>query len=190
MNCSTWPIISILALIICSRIYDPNGNIFKRFGITTSFDTGWDPANQWYRENVLELLEVTDLFIPSEEELLSILNVDHLDKVNSKLPEKRGLVAIKRGQKGSMLVKQDCSILCVEAFRIKPIDTTGVGDSFNAGLISGFLSNLEGEELLELANACGALATLRIGGAGSVPSLEEVRHFQNSFVKQSNGLIK
>jgi sugar/nucleoside kinase (ribokinase family) len=148
--------------------------------VSTSFDTGWDPNNQWYREDLLELLEFTDLFIPSQEELFSILNIDNITDVPACLPEKRGTVAIKRGKNGSVLLDQDADFISVEGYKVNPIDTTGAGDSFNAGLISGFLQNKRGEELLRFANACGALATLRIGGASYVPSLKEVVQFQNS----------
>ncbi|MFF2449684.1 carbohydrate kinase family protein [Neobacillus sp. NPDC058068] len=148
--------------------------------ISTSFDTGWDPNNQWYQNDLLELLEFTDLFIPSEEELFSILSINNLTDIPACLPEKHGMLAIKRGENGSVLFDNDAHFISVDGFKVNPIDTTGAGDSFNAGLISGFLQNKRGKELLKFANACGALATLRIGGASYVPSLEEVYHFQNS----------
>ncbi|PLS05359.1 carbohydrate kinase family protein [Neobacillus cucumis] len=153
----------------------------KRSGVSTSFDTGWDPDNQWHSSDLLELLEFTDFFIPSEDELFHILNINQLSDIPENLPQKRGMVAVKRGKHGSVLFDNNGTSLHVEAFLVNPIDTTGAGDSFNAGLISGYLANKRGEELLRFANACGALATLRIGGASSVPSMEEVSLFQNSF---------
>lgn len=153
----------------------------KKHHISTSFDTGWDPNNQWHRDDILKLLEFTDLFIPSEEELFRILNINNLMDIPSYLPEKHGMVAIKRGGNGSLLIDNNLDFTSAEAFKVKPIDTTGAGDSFNAGIISAFLQNKSGKELLQFANACGALATLRFGGASSVPSLEEVYDFQNSF---------
>jgi sugar/nucleoside kinase (ribokinase family) len=153
----------------------------KRVGVTTSFDTGWDPDNQWHASDLLELLEITDFFIPSEDELFQILKINQLTDIKDKLPQKRGVVAVKRGKNGSVLIDKDGTSVSVEAFLVKPIDTTGAGDSFNAGVISGYLSGKQGEELLRFANACGALATLRVGGASSVPNLEEVNLFQNSY---------
>lgn len=153
----------------------------KKSGITTSFDTGWDPHNIWNKSDVLQLLKFTDLFIPSEVELYNILTVNNIDDIVRNLPKNRGMVAVKRGEKGSVLINKSDSLIRVEGFPVNPIDTTGAGDSFNAGLISGFLLGKRGEELLEFANACGALATLRIGGASKVPSFDDVVQFQNSF---------
>ena len=110
-----------------------------------------------------------------------ILNSNQLTDIQGKLPQKRGVVAVKRGKNGSVLIDKDGTFVSVEAFSVKPIDTTGAGDSFNAGLISGSIAGKQGEELLQFANACGALATLRVGGASSVPSLKEVHLFQNSY---------
>ncbi|MBS4172866.1 carbohydrate kinase family protein [Bacillus sp. FJAT-49736] len=155
----------------------------KKHHISTSFDTGWDPNNQWYKDDLLELLEFTDLFIPSEEELFHILNIHNVTDIKAHLPEKRGMVAIKRGGNGSLLIDHNANYTSAEAYKVNPMDTTGAGDSFNAGLITGFLQNKRGKELLQFANACGALATLRIGGATTVPSLEEVLHFQNRFAQ-------
>jgi len=60
------------------------------------------------------------------------------------------------------------------------VDTTGSGDSFNAGFIFGFLKGFSLLECLEFGNACGAISTTKIGGAISCPSLEEVKEFMNS----------
>jgi sugar/nucleoside kinase (ribokinase family) len=47
-------------------------------------------------------------------------------------------------------------------------DTTGAGDSFNAGWIAAMLEGRSYVEALKFANACGALSTLSIGGAGTL----------------------
>jgi sugar/nucleoside kinase (ribokinase family) len=63
---------------------------------------------------------------------------------------------------------------------VVPIDTTGAGDSFNAGLIYSYLEQYERVEMLCFASACGALATLRIGGASAAPSVQAVERFMKS----------
>ncbi|MDQ0090096.1 sugar/nucleoside kinase (ribokinase family) [Paenibacillus anaericanus] len=155
--------------------------IFERVrenGATTSFDTGWDVRNQWVREGIHSLLGETDLFIPSEEELLHIYGVSTLDEVWPLLPEGHHGVAVKRGSTGATLYGEDKQLVEVNSYKITPIDTTGAGDSFNAGLIHGYLNGKRGQELLLFANACGALSTQRVGGAQQVSSLEEVEIFQ------------
>ncbi|MBS4178594.1 carbohydrate kinase family protein [Lederbergia citrea] len=149
----------------------------QKHSISTSFDTGWDPNNQWDRDNIIKLLEFTDFFIPSEKELFQILQINGIEDIIGNLPDKRRVVAVKRGAEGSVLIDQDSDVIKEKAFEILPVDTTGAGDSFNAGLIAGYLSGIKERELLKFANACGAMATLRIGGASSVPTWEQVEEF-------------
>lgn len=149
----------------------------KKHGISTSFDTGWDPNDRWETEKVVELLAHTDIFIPSETEIKHIFGTDSLEDVILRLPKRRHHVIVKRGGKGSVLIDNKCNQLHVPAFKVTPIDTTGAGDSFNAGIIYGYLKKMKNKDLLTFANACGALATQRIGGASDIPTKEEVDEF-------------
>jgi sugar/nucleoside kinase (ribokinase family) len=65
-------------------------------------------------------------------------------------------------------------------FRVTPVDTTGAGDSLNAGLIYSYLERKDKAEMLRFACACGALATLRIGGASAAPDILAIEDFMNS----------
>lgn len=76
------------------------------------------------------------------------------------------------------MIGPDGTVREASAYGITPVDTTGAGDSFNAGAIYGYLAGQRGEELLAFANPCGALSTQRIGGAETVSSLDEILQFQ------------
>ncbi|WP_337031581.1 carbohydrate kinase family protein [Paenibacillus illinoisensis] len=148
-------------------------------GISTSFDTGWDVSNEWDREGICSLLAATDLFIPSEDELLHIFAADEVAHVlSSMLPAVTGRVAVKQGSRGAIMRTLDGSTVSGKAYNLAPVDTTGAGDCFNAGIIYGYLVGQRDEELLQFANACGALSTLGIGGTGSLPTMEAVLHLQ------------
>lgn len=150
----------------------------KEHGIQTSFDTGWDPYENWHKEEIGRLLMYTDWFVPSEDEFTRIFGTsDDLEQALRRLPEKRGVVAVKRGSRGALLLNRKGERTEIKAFKVTPIDTTGAGDSFNAGIIYASLMGIRGEDLLKFACACGALATQRLGGASSVPALREVEHF-------------
>lgn len=159
--------------------------VFKKAterGISTSFDTGWDLHNQWYESQISELMEWTTLFIPSEDELMQIYATDQLEDAILKLPAKHNTVAVKCGSKGAVMIDEQGNRIMGEPFKVTPIDTTGAGDSFNAGLIYSYLAGSSREEMMQFACACGALATLRIGGASAAPSVEEVQ----TFIEQSS----
>lgn len=148
----------------------------QKRGISTSFDVGWDPYEEWRKKHIHHLLKHTDLFIPSKEEFQNIYGRVDDRRTLEMLPEDRGLIAIKCGVEGSCLLSKN-QMTKASGYPVHPIDTTGAGDSFNAGLIFGYLKGRRDVELLDFANACGALATLRIGGAEDVPGLEEVKSF-------------
>jgi fructokinase len=74
----------------------------------------------------------------------------------------------------------------VGGFRIRPLDTTGCGDGFLAGLLHGLAQSTKAideylpEELIAIctvANAVGALVALKRGGIAAMPSGRELRHF-------------
>ncbi|MBV6716417.1 carbohydrate kinase family protein [Paenibacillus chitinolyticus] len=143
-------------------------------GIRTSFDAGWDVRNEWDSEGIRSLLEETDLFMPSEEEALHIFAADRIADIREKLGSADGRVAVKQGSMGASLLAPDGSVATAGPCRVSPRDTTGAGDCFNAGIIYGSLYGLQGEELLQYGNACGALSTLGVGGTGNLPTTAAV----------------
>jgi sugar/nucleoside kinase (ribokinase family) len=58
---------------------------------------------------------------------------------------------------------------------IEPTDTTGAGDSFNAGFLRAWLDGGDLHESLELGVVCGALSTRRTGGVDGQATLPEAR---------------
>jgi sugar/nucleoside kinase (ribokinase family) len=61
----------------------------------------------------------------------------------------------------------------VPAYPVEAIDTTGAGDSFNAGFLHRWLSGAPLVECLRLGAACGGLSTRGLGGTATQPTLEE-----------------
>ncbi|WP_341480018.1 carbohydrate kinase family protein [Paenibacillus dendrobii] len=146
-------------------------------GITTSFDTGWDVHGEWHREGIDRLLPHTDLFIPSEEEIMHIYQTANVEEAGRKLPTGANTVAVKCGSMGAMLLTPGGSPEMVPSFSVTPVDTTGAGDAFNAGLIYAYRSGLRGREMVRFANASGAISTQGIGGTGSLPSASKIEDF-------------
>ncbi|MED5019424.1 carbohydrate kinase family protein [Paenibacillus chibensis] len=149
-------------------------------GITTSFDTGWDVHDVWHRQGIDRLLPHTDLFIPSEEEVMHIYGADSLEEACGMLPAEAHTTAVKCGSRGAMLLEPGLAPEMVASFKVTPVDTTGAGDAFNAGLIYAFCSGLRGREMVAFANASGAISTQGVGGTGSLPSLGKIETLMQS----------
>lgn len=148
-----------------------------RAGLTTSLDTGCDPEGQWDGGQLWALLEETDIFLPNEQEARAIARTSSTETALRGLAQRAGLVVIKRGRKGALSL-QEGHIIESPGFSIQSVDTTGAGDSFDAGFLFAHL--IQGRPLaqaLSFANACGALSTTAYGGTAAQPTLDEVESF-------------
>lgn len=151
-------------------------------GTTTSFDTNWDPSERW-DGGVRDLLRAADLFFPNEAEVTRIAGIGNAETAARALAEGASAdradggptVVVKRGAAGALAVRAGEPTEAVPAMPIEPVDTTGAGDSFNAGFLRTWLDGGSIRAGLELGAACGALSTRRIGGVDGQPTLEEAR---------------
>lgn len=91
-------------------------------------------------------------------------------------------IFLKRGEKGSM-VKAGGELLHVSAFKVKPVDTTGCGDAFNAGVIYALIHGHGYKEALELGNLMGAYKATGKGAQHLPRNLEELLNFKAEIVK-------
>lgn len=134
----------------------------KRAGLTISLDTNDDPSGEW--AGVLDqLLDRIDVLLPNEDELKQIARrsdlEDALDVISKRVP----LIVVKRGRQGA-LVQQGSRRETVPPITVRPVDTIGAGDSFNAGFLSGYLKGDAPARCAAMGNITGALSTLRPGG--------------------------
>ncbi len=137
----------------------------KYLGLTTSVDCNYDPSERW-DSNLPEVLKHADLFFPNEDEALHITGEPTPEAAAHALARLAKTVVVKRGAKGALVVSSATEFE-VHAVPAIAIDTTGAGDSFNAGFLAAFL---KGADLRDCA-AAGALAGARnvqhVGGTAA-----------------------
>jgi sugar/nucleoside kinase (ribokinase family) len=139
-------------------------------GATTSLDTNWDPAGTWGDGQLRASMAQTDVMLPNEREAVRIAGEPTLSAAAGALTAAGPRLAVKLGERG---------VLCadgpvwhrVELPPVTPVDTTGAGDCFNAGLIAGLLRGLALPDAAALGCAVGALSTQAPGGTASSPDL-------------------
>ena len=148
----------------------------KEMGLSTSIDTNYDPKEKW-EGDIFNVLDYTDVFLPNMTELMAISGEKDPDSAIRHLTKNRNLlVAVKNGEDGAFAEK-DKVRYSAETIQVKPVDTTGAGDSFDAGFLFGFLNGLGIEKSLRIGCICGALSTLGIGGTSAQAGREDLTKF-------------
>lgn len=160
----------------------------KENGLSTSLDPDSDSTNSW-SDSIFQVLDYVDIFLPNEREALKITGSDNTLSALDILAEKVNTVAIKRGKEG-VIVQNNDHRLSAAAFEIEVVDTTGAGDSFNAGFIYQYLNKARIEECVIWGNACAAISTTRAGGTTAFPTPQKATNFIKKRNVEMKGLIK
>jgi len=146
--------------------------VFERahgLGLTTSLDTNWDPAEKW--ESIGEILAHTDVFLPNANELRAVTGVADLDAAARSLGTTT--VVMKDGEHGGRAWWPGGGAT-TPGHVVEVVDTTGAGDSFNAGFLAARLQGADVEEALRWAVAAGSLSTRAAGGTAAQATREDV----------------
>ncbi|HTN58058.1 MAG TPA: carbohydrate kinase family protein [Protaetiibacter sp.] len=146
-------------------------------GVTTSLDTNWDPAERWH--GVAECLPHLDVLLPNAQEALALaraLGDDPADAVAASVAlARRGpLVVVKDGADGGFAARPDGTVVRAAGLVLDVVDTTGAGDSFDAGFLAAWLAGRPLEEAVRWAAVAGSLSTRAAGGTGGQARRAEV----------------
>lgn len=142
----------------------PLAGLFERAraaGIFTSVDVVHDSTERWHR--VVPALEHADLFIPSLVEVQRITGARDAADGAAAIRELGVRFAIVTDGPRGAWVNHDAFVGHIPAFSVHTIDTTGAGDAFTGGVLTGIIHGLGPHETARLGAATGALATTTIG---------------------------
>lgn len=137
-----------------------------------------DPAPVPHTKVSEAIFALCDVVTPNETELnlLTGMPVDTLEEAAAAamklIAQGARAVINKRGAQGALLVTSQGYKL-YPGFKVKVVDTTAAGDSFNAGLGVGLAMGWELGEAIVLANAVGALSTTAQGAQAAMPTMEQ-----------------
>jgi sugar/nucleoside kinase (ribokinase family) len=142
----------------------------RKAGATTSLDTNWDPSGRWGDDRLSAALAQTDVLLPNEAEALRLSGQANLATAARALGAAGPRLVVKLGERGA-LCADGPEQRRVSLPPVVPVDATGAGDCFNAGLIAGLLDGLPLPQAAALGCAVGALSTRAPGGTASCPDL-------------------
>jgi len=152
----------------------------RKKGKLTSMDVTWDPAGRWL--SVIEpCLEHLSFFMPSVNEAQQIAGTSVPQEIAAFFQERGvGTAVIKLGENGCYVKHHREPGFFAPAFRTEVVDTTGAGDSFVAGFLTGVLKGWEMQGCAELACAVSAMNIRAVGATAGIPTFEEARQFIRS----------
>ncbi len=141
-------------------------------GLTTSFDTNWDPEGSWIK-TLEPCLPYIDFLFMNEDEARMVTGLSD-PASGARVVLEKGLQTsiVKLGASGCAIYSGDREILC-PAFNVEAKDTTGAGDCFVAGFLAAVQRGGSLAEAGQFANAVAALSVQNIGAAeGVLPRAE------------------
>ena len=164
----------VSSLYLQPRLAAGLAGVFERAraqGVGTSLDTNWDPTEKW--ESITDILAHTDVFLPNANELRAVTGEQEVGKAAAKLVAAGTTVVMKNGAAGARAWWPGDET-SAPGLAVEVVDTTGAGDSFNAGFLAGRLGGLSIGEAIRWAAVAGSLSTRAAGGTAAQPTREEL----------------
>lgn len=169
-------------------------NLAKQCSKLVSFDVNFRSDIFKNREEAIKkylyFIKRADIVKYSEEELFMFAGDDNLKRALKKVAKPHQLVCVTLGSKGSAYYL-DGIYNVTNSISINPIDTTGAGDAFFAGVLSCLdnikfsdLNESKLDEIFTFANVCGALTTLNYGAIDAFPKIDMINEALKNVVKR------
>lgn len=165
----------IVHLAMCPRDIAPMVKALAALrsrGTVVSLDFGYDL--DLAKDPLLpKLMAEADFLLINEDEAKLYSKKKTLAQAETFWAKHAKNTVIKVGARGSRWLSPK-GVIEEGAPKVKPLDTTGAGDAFNAGFLAGLLSGLTPRRCLRLGNTVGARSTRAAGGLDGLPRLEEL----------------
>ena len=155
-------------------------------GVLCCMDTAWDSKGDWMKK-IEKSLPYLDWFMPSYDEACELTGRTIPAEIAAVFNAK-GVknVIIKLNSAGCFVKPAQQEGYIVSSYnRIKPVDTSGAGDSFCAGFIAGLDQGWEIKKCAAFANAVGAHCIMQIGTTTGIKSMDEILLFMKEYETES-----
>ncbi len=143
----------------------------KKAGLTTSFDTQWDPDEKWELD-IDNILPYVDVFLPNEKEMLQLTGKENLEDAINHIKNLVNVLVVKLGNKGSVSVHKGKTLFKPAFLNEGVVDSIGAGDCFNAGFIYKYIQQAPIETCQNFGNLIGYISTTASGGITAFDDIE------------------
>src|SRR5690349_3258174 len=151
----------------------------RRAGLTTSFDTNWDPQEGWMTSLEPCLPHIDVLFMNEDEALMITGSSNPRSAASVVITKGLHTAVMKLGARGCAIYDEEQEIVC-PAFEVDARDTTGAGDCFVAGFLAARQRGASLVEAGQFANAVAALSVQKIGAVEGVLPFAETETWMHS----------
>ena len=152
----------------------------KSKGLTTTWDFIGVPKPR-LAEMIAHSLPYVDYFMPNIEEAQMISGLtDRADMQRFFFDLGAKTIIFKMGAEGSAIIAKGGVEARLPAFRVKVVDTTGCGDAYCGGFITGLAQGWTVEQAAKLGSACGSLVASGLGSDAGIVNLDQVVEFMNT----------
>ncbi|MBC8570885.1 carbohydrate kinase family protein [Zongyangia hominis] len=150
-------------------------------GKFVAMDVLWDLDDVWLPK-IQESLPYVDLFMPSFDEVEKMIHkTDPYEMIKMLRTLGPQNVIIKLGRHGIIVMEGDEEPYRMPAWDVPNIiDTTGAGDAFCAGTLTGLAKGMKLSDATSLGQAVSAFCIQDYGTYAGVQSLEQVFYAMNS----------
>jgi len=150
-------------------------------GVRISFDPNVRKeliGNLAYFDSVREMIGISAVFLPSEEDAVTLFpGRDLSDFASEFFTRGADYVVLKKGENGCEGISREGERVSLPAHKVEVLDPTGAGDCFSATFVTLIASGAFSlRQAMERANAAGALAVTKVGpmeGNSSLSTLED-----------------
>ena len=133
------------------------------------------PGSERDFERISTALAGADWFWPNADQLLALTGRADLERaVAAVLALGTRGVAVTLGADGCVVTGTDGVLHHVPAIAVDVVDTTGCGDAFDAGMLTGLLLGCDPVDAAWLGVACGSLVATGLGSDAGLTGLDQV----------------
>jgi len=147
-------------------------------GKVCCMDTAWDSTGQWM-DKIKGSLVYLDWFLPSYEEARELSKEDKPEDM-ARLFQTKGVknVVVKLGKNGCYVKPASKEGFYAPTYNdVQVVDTSGAGDSFCAGFLTGLVKGWDVNMCAKFANAVGSHCVMEIGTTTGIKPMDEIFYF-------------
>lgn len=159
--------------MLYGKMFDMAVPVIKMKKMILMMDGNCSPDSRITEKPLQRALKQTDIFLPNAQEARSLTQKEDLADAIRALGELCPLVVVKNGPDGSYACVEG-EITHVPVTPVKPLDTTGAGDCYDAGFLKAYLDGKPVAECLAWGNIIASYSVRGYGGTGTRVTVEMI----------------